>query len=139
MTFEGNAEDRLAVRERIEAYSDAVYRHDAAAWIANWAQDGVWRLPGLEFSGAPNIRTAWEQAMSAFTVAAFFAVPGSIRIKADRAEARVYTQEVLIEHTGAVRKIFGAYDDVLARRDGAWLFSSRTYRILHEETSGEHT
>jgi len=134
MTFQGSLEDRLAVRERIEAYSDAVYRHDAEAWIANWAEDGVWRLPGLEVSGAANIKAAWEQAMSAFTVAAFFAAPGCIRIVGDHAEARAYTQEVLIEHAGPVRKIFGAYDDALVRRGGTWLFSSRTYRILHQET-----
>ena len=36
--FDGPLEDRMAIRERIEAYSDAVFRKDADAWIANWRE-----------------------------------------------------------------------------------------------------
>ena len=131
--YEGPTEDRLAVRERIEAYSDAVFRHDAEAWIANWAEDGVWRLPGMEVSGKDKIKAAWIGAMGGFSLAAFFATPGSIRVDGDRAEARVYTQEVLALKAGGVRRIVGAYDDRLEKRDGAWLFASRTYSILRDE------
>ena len=131
--FTGPIHDRLMIRERIETYSDAVFRHDAEAWIACWAQDGVWRLPGIDVTGAAQIKAAWQGAMSGFTLAAFFATPGAIMVDGDRAKARVYTQEVLILKDGAVRRIIGAYDDALARIDGHWLFSSRAYAILHDE------
>ncbi len=133
--FEGAPEDRLAIRERIEAYSDAVFRHDADAWIENWSDDGVWRLPGLDVAGKAQIKAAWTQAMSAFAFAGFFATPGSIRVTGDRAVARVYTQEVLVEHGGTVRRIVGAYDDELIKTNGVWLFQSRTYAIRHQESS----
>ena len=42
MPFTGPAEDRLAIRELVDSYGDAVYRHDAQAWGANWAEDAVW-------------------------------------------------------------------------------------------------
>ena len=134
--YKGAAEDRLAIRERIEAYSDAVFRHDADAWIANWAEDGVWHLPalGLDLTGRPAIRAAWEQAMSAFAMAGFFAVPGAIEINEDMATARSYTQEILVaKDGGGVRKIVGAYDDTLVKRDGQWLFARRAYNVLHDE------
>ena len=134
--YKGAAEDRLAIRERIESYSDAVFRHDADAWIANWAEDGVWHLPalGLDLTGRPAIRGAWEQAMSAFAMAGFFAVPGAIEINDDMATARSYTQEILVaKDGGGVRKIVGAYDDTLVKRDGQWLFTRRAYNVLHDE------
>ncbi len=132
----GAAEDRLAIRERIEAYSDAVFRHDADAWIANWAEDGVWRLPalGIDLTGRPAIRAAWEQAMSAFSLAGFFAAPGLIEVDGDTATARSYTQEILVaKDGGAVRRIVGAYDDALVKRDGQWLFARRAYNVLHDQ------
>ncbi len=134
MTFEGSFEDRLAIRERIEAYSDAVFRHDAEAWIANWAHEAVWVLPGVEIAGRETIKAAWVEAMAAFELAAFFATPGAIHVDADRASARVYTRELLTDRAGGVRRIVGAYDDALVREGGAWLFARRAYRILHDET-----
>ncbi len=134
--YKGAVEDRLAIRERIESYSDAVFRHDADAWIVNWAEDGVWHLPalGLDLTGRPAIRAAWEQAMSAFAMAGFFAVPGAIEINDDMASARSYTQEILVaKDGGGVRKIVGAYDDTLVKRDGQWLFARRAYNVLHDE------
>jgi ketosteroid isomerase-like protein len=125
--------DRLAIRERIEAYGDAVFRHDAEAWIACWSDDGVWRLPGIDVAGKAKIEAAWRQAMTAFAVAGFFAVPGLISVDGDRATARVYTQEVLVDHAGAVRRIVGAYDDILTKQSGVWLFVSRAYKILHDD------
>lgn len=131
--FDGPFEDRLAIRERIDAYADAVFRHDADAWIACWAEDAVWRMPGVEVSTKPNIKAAWEGAMANFTLAAFFSSPGSIRIAGETAEVRVYTQEILILRDGGVRKIVGAYDDRLAKVGADWLFAARVYTVLHDE------
>ena len=134
--YKGAVDDRLAIRERMESYGDAVFRRDADAWIANWAEDGVWHLPslGIDLTGRPAIRAAWEQAMSAFAMAGFFAVPGAIEINDDMASARSYTQEILVaKDGGGVRKIVGAYDDTLVKRDGQWLFARRAYNVLHDE------
>ena len=131
--FDGPLEDRLAIRERIDAYGDAVFRRDADAWIANWAEDASWSLPGLTVTGKDGIRALWVQAMAGFSLAAFFAAPGYIRIDGDRAIARVYTHEILVDRDGKVRKIIGAYDDILTRQAGAWLFTSRAYDILRQD------
>ena len=132
--FEGPTQDRLAIRERIEAYSDAVFRHDAEAWIDNWADGAVWSLPGFEVTGKPAIKAAWLGAMSSFRLAAFFSAPGAIVVDGLSATARVWTQEVLITTDGAVRRIVGAYDDRLINISGAWLFHQRRYAILHDQT-----
>ena len=133
--YAGPVEDRLAIRERIETYSHAVFIHDADLWISNWAEDGVWHLPsiGIDISGRANIRAAWENAMSAFSLAGFFAVPGAIEVRGDTATARSYTQEILVLKEGGVRRIVGAYDDDLVKREGTWLFARRSYNVLHDE------
>lgn len=125
-------DDLLAIRARIEAYADAVFRQNAEDWIACWADDATWNLMGHEVSGRDAIVTLWRSAMSAFKVTAFFAQPGPIVITGDRATGRAWTQEILTTQEGAVRRVVGAYDDAFVKRGGVWLFARRAFRIMHE-------
>ena len=42
MGFTGPLEDRLAIRELIDDYNDAVARFDAEAWGDTWTDDAEW-------------------------------------------------------------------------------------------------
>ena len=46
MLSQGPIEDRLQIRELIDSYNNAVMRFDGETWASNWAEDGVWHLPG---------------------------------------------------------------------------------------------
>ncbi len=127
-----DALDRLSIRELIEAYADAVFRRDAEAWIDCWADDATWDLMGHSVAGRDAILATWKGAMSAFETTAFFAQPGRIAVEGDLAAARVWTQEVLVTKAGDTRRVVGAYDDSLVRRDGRWLFARRAFRIVHD-------
>lgn len=129
----GDLADRLAIRERIEAYGDAVFRRNADDWAACWAETAEWDLLGAVAHGRAAIRAQWEGAMAGFSSVVFLSVVGAIAVEGDRATARVYTEEVLVDLAGAARKVWGAYDDILVRHGGAWLFQRRAYRILHTE------
>ena len=132
MPFEGPLEDRIAIRERIEAYGDAVFQRDEIAWAANWAEDSVWSLAGMEVKGKANIVAMWKNAMAGFSAVTFFANPGAIHVRGDVAQVRVYTLEFLVETGGKARRVVGQYNDKLIKQNNAWLFQSRTYRILNE-------
>lgn len=132
MPFEGPLEDRIAIRERIEAYGDAVFQRDETAWAANWAENSIWSLAGMEVKGKANIVAMWKNAMAGFSTVTFFANPGAIRIYGSTADVRVYTLEFLVEAGGKARRVVGQYDDTLVKENGAWLFRSRTYKILNE-------
>ena len=132
MAFEGPLEDRIAIRERIESYGDAVFQRDEAAWAANWADDSVWNLGGMEVKGKAKIVAMWKGAMAGFSTVTFFANPGSVRVRDDIADVRVYTLEFLVETDGRARRVVGQYDDKLVKQNGTWLFQSRSYRILSE-------
>jgi uncharacterized protein (TIGR02246 family) len=130
MISSGPLEDRLAIRELVESYNDAVMRLDADAWASNWAEDGVWSLPGMgEVRGRDQIVPMWKQAMAQYEVGGFFASAGPIVVDGDRAQARWYQQEFLRTKGGTAQSIIGEYADEYVKRDGRWYFSRRVYTI----------
>ena len=92
MSFTGPAEDRLALRELLETYADAVTRCDAQAWGATWAQDAEWSLPDYPeigtTTGRPAIVAMWVEAMKHYPGIMFEAWPGSIAVDGARAVMR---------------------------------------------------
>lgn len=131
--FSGPAEDRVALRELLDTYADAVTRRDAADWGACWTEDAEWSLPDIPEVGLVNGREAivalWSAAMEQFPGLVFRAWPGSIRIAGERAEMRSYTCETF-ERDGASVTVLGAYVDLCLKQDGAWKFGRREFRRL---------
>jgi ketosteroid isomerase-like protein len=133
MISSGPLEDRLAIRELVESYNDAVMRFDADAWGANWADDGVWALPQAEVAGKANIVPMWQQAMSSFSFVGFYASAGPIVVTGDTAHATWYQQEFLHQKDGVKRNMTGQYEDDYVKKGGRWFFKKRVYKILNAE------
>jgi len=138
MAFIGALEDRVAIRELLEAYADAVCVVDADAWGATWAEDGVWELPDYpeigKITGKANIVAAWTVAMAHYPGIIFVSTPGSIVVTGDRAVVRSYTSEVFDDQaSGKTTRDRGRYDDLVVRRNGQWLFKTRCFKKLHRE------
>ncbi len=136
MAFTGPVEDRLAIRELLDAYSDAVCQVDAEAWGALWAEDAEWAMPDFPAIGTTHGRTAivamWTGAMASFSGVVFVATPGSIVVDGDRAIVRAYTSEVL-DQGGTTARVRGQYDDICVKVAGRWLFQRRSFRSLHRQ------
>ncbi|MEO7915289.1 MAG: nuclear transport factor 2 family protein [Novosphingobium sp.] len=136
MPFTGPFEDRLAIRELLETYADAVTRYDAVAWGATWADDGVWSMPDYpEFptqEGKAQIVGLWVEAMKQFPGVMFEAWPGSIEVDGATARMRSYTSEIH-DQNGVTMRDRGVYDDLCVKVDGQWLFRSRTFRNIHRQ------
>ena len=136
MRSSGPLEDRIAIRELIDSYNDAVMRFDPDDWGANWDDDGVWSLPGREpVSGRTNIVPFWTAVMSQIRVDGFFASAGIITVTCDTAHGTWYQQEFLSgkDGTGPKRFVIGEYTDYYVKRDGRWLFSRREYNVRTAE------
>ncbi|MGE0666222.1 MAG: nuclear transport factor 2 family protein [Sphingomonadales bacterium] len=135
MAFTGPFEDRLAIHELVMAYADAVTNRDADAWAATWAKDGVWILPTsaatAKVEGRDAIVAAWVGAMKNFPNLAAVSTLGVVEVTGDRARGRAYPRELVINADGTTRHDTGRYDDEYVKRDGKWLFKSRTYTRLH--------
>jgi uncharacterized protein (TIGR02246 family) len=129
MAFVGSLEDRLLIRERIGAYSDATFRRDKEGWLACWAEDGVWSLRGTEFRGKAVLDARWDAIWQENKWVAFYAEVGHIAVDGDRASARCNIREVVLRQDGSIRKYAALYADDLVRTEGDWLFARRDYTL----------
>ncbi|WP_395336431.1 nuclear transport factor 2 family protein [Novosphingobium sp. BL-8H] len=136
MPYTGPFEDRLAIRELLETYADAVTRRDADAWGATWAEDAEWSLPDYPELGTQKGRAAivamWMEAMKAYPGIMFEAWPGSIEVSGTSATMRSYTSEIY-DQDGVTMRDRGVYEDTCTKIDGKWLFQSRTFRNIHRQ------
>lgn len=136
MPYTGPFEDRLAIRELLETYADAVTRRDADAWGETWAQDAEWSLPDYPEIGTTKGREAivamWIEAMKAYPGIMFEAWPGSIEIDGESAVMRSYTSEVY-DQDGVTMRDRGVYEDTCVKTAGRWHFKSRSFRNIHRQ------
>ncbi len=139
MAFVGRVEDRLAIRELIESYANAVTQRDADAWGSLWAEDSRWRLPelGETIAGKAEIVSAWVRMMAEYHGPAdkprafsFVAVLGAMTVGEDRARVLSYSVEAYADAAGATIHLKGQYEDIVVRRDGEWLFLERCWRLM---------
>jgi ketosteroid isomerase-like protein len=136
MSFEGPLEDRIAIRELLEAYADAVSRCDASDWGDLWAEDSVWSLPDYpqypDTIGKTAIVDMWVTAMADYPGIMFQAWPGSIKVDGDRALVRSWTSEVY-DKDGKVHRDRGRYEDICVKVGGRWLFQTRSFQNIHRQ------
>lgn len=136
MPFTGPTEDRLAIRELLEAYADAVCRRDAEDWGATWAEDAEWSLPDYPeigtTKGKPAIVAMWTEAMKGYPGIRFQSWPGAIEVQGDCATMRSYTAEVY-DQNGITMRDMGEYEDECVKVNGTWLFASRSFRNVHRQ------
>jgi len=132
MSFSGPIEDRLAIRELIDTYNDAIARFDAEAWGRTWTDDAEWELMGNVARGRDAIVAFWQKSMEQFELVVFQAVPGSVEIKGHEATGRVYAHEVVQPKGSPPLHMHGRYDDTYEKVGDDWLFSRRVYRVLSQ-------
>lgn len=136
MPYTGPSEDRLALRELLETYADAVTRRDPRDWGATWAENAEWSLPDYPEIGTTKGRAAivamWTEAMKAYPGIMFEAWPGSIEVSGDTATMRSYTAEVY-DRDGLTLRDRGVYEDKCVKIGGVWLFKSRSFRNIHRQ------
>lgn len=130
----GPVADRLAIRELIESYNAAVIEKDAAKWIDNWVEDGVWDLGGGNIQGKDRILESWLTIMAPYEYASVFAQPVFIRVKGDEGTARWHTNERLKLYSGDEMLAVGRYKDRYVRLNGIWKIKQRDYSVVFTST-----
>jgi len=130
--FTGPIEDRLAIRQRFDSYSDAVTRQALDDYLDCWTEDGARFGAGGECQGVEALRAHWDGIWKALSQMAFMTQIGAIVVDGATATTRSYCLETLRFHDGSTRQLVGAYDDEVRRVDGVWRFSVRRYRVLIE-------
>ncbi|MEZ5503712.1 MAG: nuclear transport factor 2 family protein [Halioglobus sp.] len=135
-------EDELALRNLMARYVDAVNRYDADAWIATWAEDGVWNLLGTPVSGRDAILALWQQMMSSFDFALMLPSSCLFEVTGNTASGHWYLHEHTRDRAGHASTILSRYRDTYVRQGGQWLFQSRHYDFIYNgpaDLSGAYT
>lgn len=127
--FTGPIEDRLAIREVLETYADAIYRSDDELWASIWADDAAWEFPHRPeigtIKGKDKLVEMWSHASAAYPNLSVMAMPGSIHVTGDTATARIYLSEKYEGADGRVRHGRPSYHDRYVKRDARWLIHNR--------------
>ena len=132
---QGSIEDRLAIRELVETFAIATTRIDPELWGSTWAEDGAWKLPSLEapVRGRDTIVETFREKMAYLRMISMTSTSTALVIEADggRASGQAQCQELIYPKTGGQTVVVGCFEDEYVKRDGRWLFSSRTYTVLN--------
>jgi ketosteroid isomerase-like protein len=135
MGFVGPLEDRVSINELVISYGDAVSRRSAEEWGALWAEDSIWSLPaipGMErIEGKDAIVAAWSEGMKEFPFQVNRQNLSNLVVTGNTAKGEVYTSELVKDKMGTAAHWTNIYRDEYVKRDGKWLFKSRTLEILH--------
>ena len=135
-------EDELSLRNLMARYADAVNRHDANAWVATWAEDGVWNLLGTPVSGRDNILALWQQMMGSFEFALMLPSSCLFSVTGNTASGHWYLHEYTRDLQGTATTVLSRYLDTYVKQNGQWLFQSRQYSFIYNgpaDLSGTYT
>jgi ketosteroid isomerase-like protein len=124
-------DDELALRNLMGRYVDAVNRYDADAWIATWAEDGVWNLLGSPVQGRANILALWRQMMASFEFALMLPSSCLFDVQGNTASGHWYLHEYTRDLQGTATTVLSRYVDTYVKQDGHWLFQSRQYHFIY--------
>ncbi|WP_397605957.1 nuclear transport factor 2 family protein [Sphingorhabdus sp.] len=135
--FNGPIEDRLAIRELLDSYSDAVIRRDQILWSSCWAMNASWHLGSQIIVGRDAILSHWidmkanSRGIKGSYTRAFFNFPGAVNIDGDKAQGWSYTNELLVDDENMTYHLNGMYSDLYVRENGQWVFEERVFAKLH--------
>ena len=128
----GSVEDRLEIRELMEAFAAGAMRMDADKWGEVWAEEGSWKLPSMEqaVSGKANVIEAFREKMTYVDFMSMISFPADLVIEGDKAHGKSYCRELIYPKAGGQIVVVGCFDDEYVKRDGRWLFTSRVYEVM---------
>lgn len=136
--MDATAADRLAIRELVDRYNDAVNHRNWVALEALFATESVWEVAppiSLKFEGAQKIAAGiqWSVGRLEFLVQSSSAIVVELQ-GADRATARSTLIEFGRSKEAGMRAAGTYYDDVVKER-GEWRFKHRTLRVRYMDSA----
>ncbi|MCB2077148.1 MAG: nuclear transport factor 2 family protein [Novosphingobium sp.] len=117
-----------AIRQLHSRYADAVWRQDADAFGACFAEDAEWRVGGSVLNGRTVITEAIRAVFPNFKrILMTFRTP-IVHVGDGEATSRAYVTEDRAMADGTPSLVQGVYYDRFVERGGEWLFHWRLFQ-----------
>jgi len=141
----GEAADRLAIRELVDAYAYCADRRDAEGQMALFTEDTHFAVfmdarnpePTQDLHGREALAPVFD-ALNAYAVTMHFNSQSTVELDGDRATGESYClAHHLTEAEDGSRTLMVAsirYLDTFVRRDCAWLFAERRLMVNWTDT-----
>jgi len=143
----GEAADRLAIRELVEAYAHCADRRDARGQMALFTEDTHFVVymnakdpkPSQELHSRAALAPVFDDLNKYAATMHFVGQSTILSLAGDRATGEAYTLAHHLTVDGAKRGLMIAalrYADAFVKKDGTWLFSERRLYVDWIEERG---
>jgi hypothetical protein len=132
-------EDRIAIRELIDAYTYCADTRNADGQIAIFTEDTNFEvymdekipMPTQVVTGRKNLRPVFDD-LNQYLSTMHFNGQSTVKIDGDKATGTTYCRAHHLKVLDGVQKLMIAgirYYDTIVKQDGVWLFSERKLKV----------
>jgi ketosteroid isomerase-like protein len=117
--------DQIEIQELVHRYCDALCQRDRDAWVATFAEDGMWTSGRGEVVGRDALSDAFLRVMELFQHVLQLTHNGEVKVDGDTAHGRWYITEYGLTAKGRHTFYIAHYDDDYRRTTEGWRFTRR--------------
>jgi uncharacterized protein (TIGR02246 family) len=119
------------IRQLHARFIDAVWRQDDAEFSACFAEDGLWKIAGMEIRGRAAIAGACRTMLG--RCSHIHIIPGLpiLEVSGNTAKSRMHLTEFARMQDGATAMTIGWYHDDYLVEDGRWRFAKRHWSMKY--------
>lgn len=121
-----------AIRQLHAQFVDAAWRQDADAFAGMFAEDGVWKIAGMEIVGRDEIRSTFARLLGACERVSMIVNPPLLEVRGGEATSRTYVTEFArMKADGAFAMTIGTYHDWYVETGEGWRFRRRHFGLQY--------
>jgi ketosteroid isomerase-like protein len=125
------AEADAHIRQLHARFADAVWRQDDAEFSGCFAQDGLWKIAGMEFRGPEKIAEACRNMLGRCSHIHIITGHPILEVSGGIAKGRLNMTEFARMQDGATAMTIGWYHDDYVLEDGHWRFARRHWSMKY--------
>jgi uncharacterized protein (TIGR02246 family) len=125
------ADADAGIRQLHARFADAVWRQDATEFAACFAQDGLWKIAGMEVSGRAEIEEMCPKMLGRCTHIHLMTGQAILQVNGDTAKGRLAMTEFARMNDGSTAMTIGWYHDDYVVEDGRWRFAKRHWSMKY--------
>ncbi|KPF91849.1 hypothetical protein IP81_07175 [Novosphingobium sp. AAP83] len=121
----------VGIRQLHARFADAVWRQDAAEFSGCFAEDGLWKIAGMEIAGREQIAEMCDKMLGRCSHIHIITGLPILDVKDGTAKGRLNMTEFARMQDGSTAMTIGWYHDDYVEVGGRWLFKKRHWGMKY--------